>query len=456
MKRALVSVLGVQPSTTMNADEAVARGAALQSAILSPRFKVLPYEIQESQPYPIKLSWDEDSNTEPPAEGEAPTNSVIMFDRGLSFPIVRRVTLKREGDFVVNASYDASSTQYGFSSDLTDVCSFKIKAAAGALNKVRVNVKQDIHGIIQLSSAQMVEEIEDEETAEAKKEEGDKKDGGDEPKEKKKKLKKTTLEDKTTRPLDWTKAEIESHFEAEVSMANVDRVVQETSDMRNELESYIYDMRDKIVSDNHLAPYASEEEKSSFSADLESTENWLYEDGFDAVKSVYADKLADLKKTGGPIEQRQKEAAARPGAVSNLQRSVEHYKTWLNDSQTNEKFAHITDEERQKGHTKCDEVSSWMYEKLDKQGSLPLHADPAVTCAEIAAKTSELAAVCAPIMNKPAPKPKKEEKKEEPKAAEEKTAEKKEEEPKAMDVEEEGEKATEEGAANPTEPMQTD
>eukprot|EP00552_Chaetoceros_brevis_P003505 CAMPEP_0197739190 /NCGR_PEP_ID=MMETSP1435-20131217/18430_1 /TAXON_ID=426625 /ORGANISM="Chaetoceros brevis, Strain CCMP164" /LENGTH=33 /DNA_ID= /DNA_START= /DNA_END= /DNA_ORIENTATION= len=33
----------------MNADEAVSRGAALQSAILSPRFKVLPYEIVEAQ-----------------------------------------------------------------------------------------------------------------------------------------------------------------------------------------------------------------------------------------------------------------------------------------------------------------------------------------------------------------------------------------------------------------------
>ncbi len=59
-KRELTKILGQNMSTTMNADEAVARGAALQSAILSPRFKVLPYEIQEAQPYPIKISWDEE------------------------------------------------------------------------------------------------------------------------------------------------------------------------------------------------------------------------------------------------------------------------------------------------------------------------------------------------------------------------------------------------------------
>merc|ERR1712078_647551 len=99
LKRKLLEILGVETlSTTMNADEAVSRGAALQSAILSPRFKVLPYEIQELQPYPIKLSWDEGAAGEVDNEGDKDaTNSVIMFDRGPNFPIVRRVTLKRAG-----------------------------------------------------------------------------------------------------------------------------------------------------------------------------------------------------------------------------------------------------------------------------------------------------------------------------------------------------------------------
>lgn len=59
--RQISEVLGVNSLTTnMNADESVARGTALQGAILFPRFKVLPYETQELQPFPIKLSWDED------------------------------------------------------------------------------------------------------------------------------------------------------------------------------------------------------------------------------------------------------------------------------------------------------------------------------------------------------------------------------------------------------------
>ena len=406
--------------TTMNADEAVARGAALQSAILSPRFKVLPYEILEAQPYPITVSWDAETQgssqqgveVDGDADGvELPSNSVIMFDRGLSFPIVRRVTLRRSGEFEVNVGYDEKSTVYGRNeSSSSEICTFKIKASNGPEKKIRVNVKEDIHGIIQLSSAQMVEEIEDDEPA-------------PEGEEKKKKIKKTNLEFTTVRPLAWTQAEIDKAFEAEVAMANADRVVRETSDMRNELESYIYDMRDKVNSDSHLGPYSTDAEKSTFSAALEGTENWLYEDGFDATKSVYFDKLSALKKLGNPIERRSIEGASRPGAVSTIQRKVEMYKAWLNDSQSNPIYAHITDEERQKCHMKCDEVASWMYDMLDKQGNVGVNVDPVVTLDQINAKSVELTDVCSPIKNKPAPKPQVE-KKEETKAPEtEKAAE---------------------------------
>merc|ERR1712232_170054 len=144
VKRELINILGMNLSTTMNADEAVARGAALQSAILSPRFKVLPYEIQEAQPYPIKLSWDESAaaDAEGGENGDS-TNSVTMFGRGLNFPIVRRVTLKRAGKFNVKCSYDSSGTNYGLCEGTNvDICGFSIQAPEGESKKVRVNVKQ--------------------------------------------------------------------------------------------------------------------------------------------------------------------------------------------------------------------------------------------------------------------------------------------------------------------------
>lgn len=437
LKRKLREILGVDTlSTTMNADEAVARGAALQSAILSPRFKVLPYEIIEYGQLPIKLSWDEDkADAGMEVEGE-PTNSVVMFSRGLNFPIVRRVTLRRNGEFKVCSTYDASAAEYGLDSGaIQDVSSWSIKAPAGEEKKVRVNVKQDIHGIIQMSSAQMVEEIEEEEAPKEEAEEGKE---GEAPAEKKKKVKRTNLEYTETKPLEWTDAEISNFTATETAMRNTDRIVQETSDMRNDLESYVYDMRDKVSMDHRLGAYATEAEKDAFMKKNEDTENWLYEDGFDAKKDVLFAKLTELKALGGPIEKRASEASARPAAVDGLQKNIERYKKWLADAQANDDFAHITEEEFSTCHKKCDEVQNWLYEMLDKQGGLEQNVDPAFTVAEVTDKNKGLSNVCNPVVYKPKPKPKKEEpKKEEAKPAEPAAEEpKKEDEPTPMETEE--------------------
>lgn len=434
VKRALAKILGLDESatnnglsTTLNADEAIARGAALQSAILSPRFKVLPYEIIECTPYPINISWEGEAE-------EGGTDSVVMFNRGSNFSVVRRVTLRRSGEFVVNASYDETASNFEFPEGVSkEIATFKIKAPVGNENKIRVNIKQDIHGTILMSSAQMVEEVIEEEKdaemkdAEAKEgettNEGDKKEG-EEPKEaeKKKKIKKTNLEFSEIRPLVWTKTEMDSFNEKEVAMSNIDRVVKETADMRNELESYVYDMRDKIITDSQLAPYGTEEEKQAFSSALETTENWLYEEGFDAKKSVYAEKLNGLKKFGDPLQMRQSEAQDRPGAMNVLQRTVEKYQSWVNTSVADEQYSHITEEEWTKAREVCDSVTNWMYTAMDKQGSLSPCQDPVVTVAEINGKSNEITKAISPIMHKPKPKPKVEEKETEEKT-EEKPAE---------------------------------
>merc|ERR1712176_1496143 len=165
-----------------------------------------------------------------------------------------------------------------------------------------------------------VEEIEEEE-APPKEEEKAAEEGkeAEQPAEKKKKVKRTNLEYTGSKPLEWTDAEISKFTATETAMRTTDRIVQETSDMRNDLESYIYDMRDKISMDSNLGAYATQAEKDAFMKKNEETENWLYEDGFDAKKDVLFAKLTELKALGGPVENRASEAAARPVAVASLQ-----------------------------------------------------------------------------------------------------------------------------------------
>lgn len=58
IKRLVEDVFGKPCSTTLNQDEAVARGCALQCAMLSPAVRVRDFAVTDIQPYPIKLNWD--------------------------------------------------------------------------------------------------------------------------------------------------------------------------------------------------------------------------------------------------------------------------------------------------------------------------------------------------------------------------------------------------------------
>jgi len=114
--------------TTLNADEAVSRGCALQAAILSSRFQVKPFEVHEACPYAIRLSWDEAGKNKGGAggsgggdameqeegagdgkaeEGDADAqagegaDSLLLFQRNDKVPNQRRVTFQKNGDFTV-------------------------------------------------------------------------------------------------------------------------------------------------------------------------------------------------------------------------------------------------------------------------------------------------------------------------------------------------------------------
>merc|ERR1712112_459783 len=88
IKSLIEKVYNKSPSTTLNADEAVSRGCALQCAILSPTFKVREFSVVDIQPYPIKLVWDNTGGAEAPGPGEMevfPAFHPVPFSKMLTF-----------------------------------------------------------------------------------------------------------------------------------------------------------------------------------------------------------------------------------------------------------------------------------------------------------------------------------------------------------------------------------
>ena len=76
-------------------------------------------------------------------------------------------------------------------------------------------------------------------------------------------------------------------------MVAQDRKEKERVDAKNALEEYVYSLRSKL--DDEYKDYVTDEEKSKMISSLNEIENWLYDEGEDQERSVYASKLAELK-----------------------------------------------------------------------------------------------------------------------------------------------------------------
>ena len=425
VKRVLATKLNTdqtQPNyglkTTLNADECTSKGCAMQAAMLSPRFKVKEYNILEATPFGVSLSWDAPSTK--PMEGDESDDEVndsadvLLFPRNGETPSTKRLTFRRGEDFTIKASYaDPAQLPEHVS---PAIGAFTVKGVPAGSARVRVNVSHSVHGTVQVASAQLVQEVPDEEPkedekmdggegkeerAEEKKEEAKEEAKEPEPTKKKRKYKKTPLEVESS-VARMTRQELNACLETEAQMANQDRVIRETNDMRNELEAYIYKMRDEVIGD--LRPYVSDAAKQKFEAGLNDAETWLYEgDGYDATKSQYAQRLKDVRNIGDAAELRRKADRERPSLVAELQAKVEALKTFCNS--TSEEHAHIGDDDRGTVRDAASKASEWLLESLEKQGSLEQCQDPVLLPSHIKDKLYDLDQATRPILTKPKPLP---------------------------------------------------
>ncbi|KAK0643482.1 heat shock protein 70 family [Cercophora newfieldiana] len=90
--------------------------------------------------------------------------------------------------------------------------------------------------------------------------------------------------------------------EKEAGMIMEDKLVADTEEKKNELETYIYELRNKL--DDQYAELASDDEKDKIRAKLDESEEWLYDEGDDTTKAVYIAKMDEIRALAGPIVQR--------------------------------------------------------------------------------------------------------------------------------------------------------
>ncbi|KAM0912754.1 hypothetical protein ACQ4PT_012575 [Festuca glaucescens] len=426
--RIITEFFGKEPRRTMNASECVARGCALQCAILSPTFKVREFQVNEGFPFSIALSWKPDSQNNE-------SQQTVVFPKGNPIPSVKALTFYRSNTFAVDV-LNVETDDLQITEKISTYTIGPFQSSKGEKAKLKVKVRLNIHGIVSLESATMLEEEEVEvpvsATSEVPKDAtkmdtddvtdvnmqeskvpSDTAEGadGEVPEEKsvpmetdakipsKKKVKKTNVPVAELVYGAMGPDELQKAVEKEFEMALQDRVMEETKEKKNAVEAYVYDMRNKLF--EKYNDFVTSEDKETLMAKLQEVEDWLYEDGEDETKGVYLAKLEELKKVGGPIELRYKESEERGIALEQLGYCIRSFReAALSNDQ---KFDHIDIAEKQKVVNECSAAENWLIEKKQEQDALPKHANPAFLVSELKKKAEALDRFCKPIMTKPKP-----------------------------------------------------
>uniref|UniRef100_A0A8C9X8M6 Heat shock protein 4b n=1 Tax=Sander lucioperca TaxID=283035 RepID=A0A8C9X8M6_SANLU len=418
VKERISKFFGKELNTTLNADEAVARGCALQCAILSPAFKVREFSITDIVSYPISLKWH--------SAAEEGLSDCEVFPMNHAAPFSKVLTFFRKEPFSLEAYYNnASGLPYPDPTIGQFLIQKVVPQASGESSKVKVKVRVNIHGIFSVSSASLVEVQKSDETEEpmeteqdnGKEEEvqpntttteegkGEKK-SDQPPQAKKPKVKTKVLELPIENSPQWQLADdmLNLFVENEGKMIMQDKLEKERNDAKNNVEEYVYEMRDKLH--GMLEKFVSES-VNALSLKLEDTENWLYEDGEDQPKQVYIDKLAELKKLGQPIQERYTEAEERPKAFEELGKQIQQYMKFVEAyKMKEEQYDHLDEADVNKVDKLASDAMIWMNSAMNQQSKQSLTVDPSIKVKDIQAKTRELFSTCNPVVTKPKPKPK--------------------------------------------------
>ncbi|RDX91229.1 Heat shock 70 kDa protein 16, partial [Mucuna pruriens] len=392
----LTSLFKREPSRQLNASECVARGCALQCAMLSPVYSVREYEVQDANPFSIGLS-----------SGEGPIaaeSNGVLFPRGQPIPSVKVITFQRSNLFHLEAFYANPSELQLPPGTSPKISCVTIGPFHGSKTRVKVRVPLNLHGIVSIESATLIKDDMDDsvmagdyhtnsdamdvdptsETVANGFEDNTNKnleapcssaDG--------------TRKDKANRRLNvpvnedvyggMTKAEISEAREKELQLAQQDRIIELTKEKKNTLEAYVYDMRSKLF--NTYRSFASEQERDDISKSLQETEDWLYEDGVDETEHAYSSKLEDLKKLVDPITNRFKDEKERVQAKGDLSKCIIRLRASADSLPPQEKELIINE---------CNKAEQWLEEKIQEQESFPKNTDPILWSSDIKSKTEEL------------------------------------------------------------------
>lgn len=410
IKALIEQTFGKPVCTTLNQDESVSRGAALQCAIMSPAVRVREFGVTDIQNYAVKVLWE--------PEGSLTGGEIEVFPAFHAAPFSRMLTLNRKEPFNMTIQY-AQPVPYPdpiigkwFIKDVKP-------NEKGELQEVKVKVRINHHGIVLISSASLVDKKElDEQQAANDEQAGDQAaqpptpgTGGEpmdlshEGNDKKKKTNKLIELSMDVKTHGYSVADLTNYMQQETRMIANDAKETERVDARNALEEFVYDMRNKLQG-GPLERYVAEADREAICKQLNDLENWLYEDGETCDRETYQGKLNNLHSQTDPIKERSQNYENAPHAFDELRKTIDYARAAVNEFKSGSpKYDHLTETEFINISESADKAEKWLQSALSKFTQTQRTSDSPVKVSEIRHESHSLSACLNTVLNRPKPKP---------------------------------------------------
>lgn len=405
---------------------------------MSPLYKVRDFKVEDTTLVGVSLGWqgvvdpsakEEDGDT-PMLGGDGEYKIANLFPAGSMMNMVKLLTFYRNGPFELKAQHADDGPLLPKQSKELGTYRIEVPAQTEA-RKIKVKAKMSLNGIFTVEGAQMLLEDEYEETVKEKREipaeadakpEGEKAEGEaaadakpEEPAkeaekkfewvdvvQKKVKITRVDLVVTSTGKVGMSADLVQKKMAEEAKMQADMKDILESDEKRNDLESYIFNMRDKIEPGREYGDYISEKDREKFKKLLTGAEDWLY-DAENPTKTQFIDKLAEMKEAGEPVVWRHKESSQRDDWSKAIKGTVINYLNAVENP--GDKYGHIAVDKRNKIKTACKELEKWLADKTEKQEKMPKSDKPCLTCTDMEKKNQDLSKMANDILKEPKPPP---------------------------------------------------
>lgn len=307
-------------SKTLNQSENIARGAAICAAEVSTYFKVAPYPVVMKNHYAIQCRYQVQKE-----EGLVEKKGTL-FKYGADIPLNMSVTLPKTKATTFEVSYEDCvphrSTKELFLIETHPVQpkheDFKLIIRSCVDDNFQVAIKA-----VELEESFVEEQKKPKEKKEKK--EGDQA----APEEEEFEIHKVKKTHTSSVKYDLKKQDfidekdLASWCELEINMVKRDNVILETNRARNDLESLIYNCKDKITSE--WQAYITPEETQKIGSKQREVEEWMGSQGMNAGKDAYAQRVNELNDLVTPVTERQRHHGQFADSIIYFINKIHHY-----------------------------------------------------------------------------------------------------------------------------------